>query len=467
MTMVAARPAWQSRLSGLLPSWARTVRMRLALTYSTVLFGLSALILGGIYVAVAATIPNEPLDSFTVSKFWWKPNGEIAYKPGEEFQAADLAAVQNAVNYTALTTLRDYSLIALACMFALSLLIGWWVAGRALKPIATITGITQDITATDLSRRIGASGPTDEMRTLADTIDGMLGRLDRAFAGERRLIEDVSHELRNPVTVVQANVEAVLADTDASPAQRSQAAAAVLGATIAWLGCWTTCWPPPEPDPTRSPTPTWTWRRWPRPVRRSIGRWLNAAGCGWRNGSLPDRLPMAIGTRWPGPPRTCCRTRSASPQSAARSLSAWVASRAGPGSRSPTRVRACPKRPAARSSTGSIAAPTPKAVAPVWGWRSADRSPRVTTDSCGSPAMAKAVPSRCGYPTGRWIGPPNAPKARPNWTPWPANPSRSADHRRTGVRPTGPDQPAEWRSATAASSASVKSLTTWRSRRAL
>ena len=43
-------------------------------------------------------------------------------------------------------------------------------------------------------------------------IDDMLERLDTAFRAERALVEDVSHELRNPVAVVQANVEAVLAD---------------------------------------------------------------------------------------------------------------------------------------------------------------------------------------------------------------------------------------------------------------
>ena len=54
---------------------------------------------------------------------------------GEQFQAADLDSVQRAVTYTALETLRSYSIIALVIMFALSLLIGWWVAGRALRPL--------------------------------------------------------------------------------------------------------------------------------------------------------------------------------------------------------------------------------------------------------------------------------------------------------------------------------------------
>jgi signal transduction histidine kinase len=97
--------------------------------------------------------------------------------------------------------------------------------------VEAITRTAQEIGATDLSRRIGATGPRDELRTLADTIDGMLDRLDRAFTAERRLIEDVSHELRNPVMVVQANVEAVLGNEQADEAQRAEATAVVLGAT--------------------------------------------------------------------------------------------------------------------------------------------------------------------------------------------------------------------------------------------
>lgn len=214
-----------------LPGWARTVRMRLALTYSATLFGITALILTGIYVALSRTVDAAPLDPVTVKRFEKKPDGSIAYKAGEQFQAADLDTVQQAVNYGALQTLRDYSAVALAVMFLLSVVVGWWVSGRALRPVEAITRTAQEIGATDLSRRIAATGPRDELRTLADTIDGMLDRLDRAFTAERRLIEDVSHELRNPVMVVQANVEAVLGTEQADREQRAEATAVVLGAT--------------------------------------------------------------------------------------------------------------------------------------------------------------------------------------------------------------------------------------------
>ena len=59
----------------------------------------------------------------------------------------------------------------------------------------------------------------------------MLGRLDSAFRAERALVDDVSHELRNPVAVIQTNVEAVLANAESTPAERREATAVVTRAT--------------------------------------------------------------------------------------------------------------------------------------------------------------------------------------------------------------------------------------------
>lgn len=214
-----------------LPSWAWTVRARLTLLTSALLVVATAALLLTVYLLLSATVEAAPLDPVTVQRFVKNPDGTVKYKEGASFQAADLASVQRAVNYSTLQTLRDSSLAALAVMFVLSLVIGWFVAGRMLRPVGRITATAQEITATDLTRRIGATGPHDELRTLADTIDAMLGRLDAAFRTERDFVEDVSHELRNPVAVVRANVEAVLADERATPDQRQEAVAVVTRAT--------------------------------------------------------------------------------------------------------------------------------------------------------------------------------------------------------------------------------------------
>lgn len=209
----------------------RTIRMRLAVTTSLWLSAISAAILAGVYLALTATIDAAPLDPVTVKKFDRKSDGTMVYRVGESFQAADLESVQRAVNYSTLESLRNYSLLALGVIFLVSLVVGWFVAGRLLRPVGEITATANRLSASDLSQRINATGPKDELRTLADTIDGMLDRLDAAFRTERALVEDVSHELRNPVAVVQAKVEAVLANPQATADEREHALAVISRAT--------------------------------------------------------------------------------------------------------------------------------------------------------------------------------------------------------------------------------------------
>lgn len=116
-------------------------------------------------------------------------------------------------------------------MFVASLGIGWALSGWVLGPVPAIARTAQEIQATDLSRRIRLGGPDDELRHLADTIDSMLDRLDHAFVTQRQLIDDASHELRTPLTVIRANLDAALANPDATEEDRRHAAALVDRAT--------------------------------------------------------------------------------------------------------------------------------------------------------------------------------------------------------------------------------------------
>ena len=78
---------------------------------------------------------------------------------------------------------------------------GYWLADRALRPIAAITRTAQQISATDLSRRLNLRR-RDEVGQLGATFDLMLERLDAAFARQRRFTADASHELRTPLAIV-------------------------------------------------------------------------------------------------------------------------------------------------------------------------------------------------------------------------------------------------------------------------
>ncbi len=207
------------------PEWTRTIRFRLTVTYSLLLFGLAALVVGGIYLGLSRSLDAQPVArTFDVQKQY---RGITI----ERFTAAEVSDVERVVNYNTLLTLRVYSIGTLAGLFAGSLGIGWWLSGRALRPVSRITATAEEITATDLSRRIRLGGPDDELRRLSDTLDGMLARLDDAFDAQRRLMDDASHELRNPLAIIQTNVDAVLARDDVTPAERRHAAIVVGRAT--------------------------------------------------------------------------------------------------------------------------------------------------------------------------------------------------------------------------------------------
>jgi signal transduction histidine kinase len=97
-------------------------------------------------------------------------------------------------------------------MIAVSALIGWLLAGRVLRPLRIITDTTQTISEHDLHQRLALPGPRDELTVLGDTIDGLLGRLERAFDSQRRFVANASHELRTPLTVDRAMLQVALAD---------------------------------------------------------------------------------------------------------------------------------------------------------------------------------------------------------------------------------------------------------------
>ncbi len=82
-----------------------------------------------------------------------------------------------------------------------TLLGGYWLADRALKPVQAITRTARQINDTDLSRRLNIR-TGDELGELAGTFDTMLDRLEAAFNRQRRFTADASHELRTPLTII-------------------------------------------------------------------------------------------------------------------------------------------------------------------------------------------------------------------------------------------------------------------------
>jgi signal transduction histidine kinase len=92
----------------------------------------------------------------------------------------------------------------------------WWLAGRFLKPLRAMTITAQEISASNLHRRLSLSGPDDELTDLGKTLDSLFERLQASFESQRHFVANASHELRTPLAGQRTLLQVTLADPDAN-----------------------------------------------------------------------------------------------------------------------------------------------------------------------------------------------------------------------------------------------------------
>lgn len=103
------------------------------------------------------------------------------------------------------STFRIYAVVAVATLAAIAL-VGWFVAGRLLRPLRGLRDAASRMTASESADRIPVSGD-DDVSELTRTINDMLDRLSDAAQQQRRLLDDVRHELKTPITIVRGHLE--------------------------------------------------------------------------------------------------------------------------------------------------------------------------------------------------------------------------------------------------------------------
>ena len=217
------------RAAEALPGWAGSIRFRLTVLYSVLLFGLATVVVGGIYAGLARSLEDQDVSRTEAAAVLFRDADGRDMIRTLEFEVQDpLAVFEREVNEQALDQLRTYAFGALGLLFIGSLGVGWFVAGLVLRPVGRITSVAREISGTDLSRRIELEGPDDELKQLADTFDDMLTRLDEAFENQRDFIHEASHELRNPLAVIRTNLDVVLSDPNAE-AEEFRLAGEVVG----------------------------------------------------------------------------------------------------------------------------------------------------------------------------------------------------------------------------------------------
>lgn len=174
-----------------------TIRTRLTLTYAALFT------VGGTALLVALTTASY--------RAIYRPLPPSAIPDRLDPDHDHIVGLQDQLRDAAASHLLRDSLVLLLIVVAVSALLGWWIAGRMLRPVADITAAARRATGTTLHERLNLPGPADELKELGDTFDEMLERLDTAFAAQRRFVANASHELRTPLAVTRTAVEVTLA----------------------------------------------------------------------------------------------------------------------------------------------------------------------------------------------------------------------------------------------------------------
>jgi signal transduction histidine kinase len=198
------------------PRWLRpprrTARLRL-----TVLYG------GAVFLACGATVLAVTYLIYGVLGNATPSVAQLHPHLSRRSNGVSITAAQPAEATIRMTTaLGQFSLdrqqlliasgIALAVIAVAAVAIGWLIAGRVLRPLRAITAAARRISASSLHERLALPGPDDELKELADTLDGLFARLEASFDAQRRFAASASHELRTPLTRERTLLQVTLAD---------------------------------------------------------------------------------------------------------------------------------------------------------------------------------------------------------------------------------------------------------------
>jgi signal transduction histidine kinase len=195
----------------------RTARMRLTLMYS----GLFLLLGTTVIVVIVVLTGHSPLVVHVSSSRSAAPAGAtsttaqpvpaLRLNPADQLRTEVIA--QRSADFARVFTASWAVLIVTTLGSAI---LGWFAAGRVLRPLRSITETARTISAGNLHERLALAGPQDEFTALGDTLDDLLARLEASFDAQRRFVANASHELRTPLTLERTLLQVALADPNAS-----------------------------------------------------------------------------------------------------------------------------------------------------------------------------------------------------------------------------------------------------------
>jgi signal transduction histidine kinase len=189
----------------------RTARMRLTLLYSGMF-----LLLGTTIIVIIVVLTGQSPLIVHISGSNSVAHAEPVARRVQPFHVTELVnglAAQRTADFGRLFTVSWAVLIVTTLGSAV---LGWFAAGRVLRPLRSITATARTISAGNLHERLALTGPEDEFKALGDTLDDLLARLEASFDAQRRFVANASHELRTPLTLERTLLQVALADPNAS-----------------------------------------------------------------------------------------------------------------------------------------------------------------------------------------------------------------------------------------------------------
>jgi signal transduction histidine kinase len=195
-----------------------SLRLRLTVSYGVLFFVIGFLLLALSYVLLRQVaiknpgeLANHTAQELHLSHAYLQQHISTP-AGGRETLGTFMRQVQDQVISEVLRALIGVTFWALALATLVSVVAGWWMAGRTLRPVQEISAVARRLSASTLHERIDLKGPKDELRQLADTFDAMLGRLESAFVAQREFVSNASHELRTPLAIMRTELDVTLAD---------------------------------------------------------------------------------------------------------------------------------------------------------------------------------------------------------------------------------------------------------------
>ncbi len=145
--------------------------------------------------------------NYTFSREHYEAFGMTATSPtGKRY----IAITEGLFERSGLNSLLGILIITFLMSIGLVAAAGWFFAGQALKPVTSIIGEVENILPSDLSKRLKPGDSRDELTRLVTTFNGLLERIDAAFSMQKSFLSNVSHELKNPIAAMDAQLQYAL-----------------------------------------------------------------------------------------------------------------------------------------------------------------------------------------------------------------------------------------------------------------